>query len=165
MGTIGVSAKVRYSNCNETLDKSSYTTSIAKWAMDAGKWAGLITTARVTHASPAGVYANTASRNWENDDAVKSSGCDANLIDDIAEQLINGDVGSKLRVVLGGGRQEFRNQTTIDEELSFGKRSDGKDLIAEWLNKSNDNRTYVWNAVSLLHNNTETKEIFLIQNC
>lgn len=44
MGTVGVSAKVPYSDCEKTRDKSLYTTSIAQWALDANKWAGLVTT-------------------------------------------------------------------------------------------------------------------------
>lgn len=50
IGTIGVGAKVRHGNCTESQLTSEYTTSIAKWALDAGKSAGLITTTRVTHA-------------------------------------------------------------------------------------------------------------------
>lgn len=54
MGTLGVSAKIPFGDCEKQLEKKYYTTSIAKWAMDANKWAGLVTTTRITHASPAG---------------------------------------------------------------------------------------------------------------
>jgi alkaline phosphatase len=50
--TIGVNAQVKRSSCTDALDKKTHTSSIAKWAMDAGKEAGLVTTMRVTHASP-----------------------------------------------------------------------------------------------------------------
>lgn len=54
-GTIGVNGKVKRHDCNAGQDdKSKYTESIAKWAYDAGKSIGLVTTTRVTHASPAG---------------------------------------------------------------------------------------------------------------
>lgn len=92
------------------------------------------------------MYAHTAYRHWESDTDVKKSNCDHNLVDDIAEQLIFGDVGSKLKVIFGGGRAEFRDQSIIDEEGFPGKRSDNKDLIKEWL-KSNDRRHFVWNKV------------------
>lgn len=149
MGTIGVGAKVRYNNCTESQYTDQYTTSIAKWAMDAGKSAGLITTTRVTHASPAGCYAHTANREWENDAEVVRSGCDPKKIDDIAKQLMEGDVGSKLKVILGGGRREFRGKKHPDEVKGYGKRLDGRNMIDEWLKKSNanDKRAYVWNAV------------------
>lgn len=145
--TIGVSAKVKLSDCDGTQNRAEYTTSIAKWALDAGKSAGLVTTTRVTHASPAGVFANTANRMWESDDDVRGDGCDTTKVDDIAKQLIQGDVGRRLNVILGGGRREFLNQTMTDEENRSGKRLDGRNLIEEWT-KMDGNRKYVWNLVS-----------------
>ena len=46
---------------------------------------GVVTTTRVTHATPAGTYANTAERNWEGDSEMAhvTGGCK-----DIALQLI-----------------------------------------------------------------------------
>lgn len=78
------------------------------------------------------------------------SKCDPNLIDDIAKQLVNGEVGSKLRVVLGGGRNNFLPNTTKDEEGFPGRRQDENNLITKWLTNNNngkDNKTYVWNLV------------------
>lgn len=97
-----------------------------------------------------GVYAHSASRNWETDVDLLRSNCDPNLIDDITEQLVHGDVGSKLRVVLGGGRGTFLPNTTRDEEGFRGKRRDHKNLIVDWLTNNNngqDNKSYVWNLV------------------
>lgn len=150
LGTIGVSARVRYANCTETQYTSEFTSSIAKWAMDAGKSAGLVTTTRVTHASPAGCYANIAHRDWEDDYEVKKAGCDPQRVSDIAKQLIDEEVGSKLQVILGGGRQEFRGTKYPDEVKGHGKRLDGRDMIDEWVKKNNgtDKRAYVWNTVS-----------------
>lgn len=50
-----------------------------------GKSVGVVTTTRVTHATPAGTYANTAERNWEGDSDMThvTGGCK-----DIALQLI-----------------------------------------------------------------------------
>lgn len=59
---------------------------------------GLITTTSVTHASPAGVYAHTANRNWENNQQILDDGGDTNYCSDIAYQLVHGDVGRKLNV-------------------------------------------------------------------
>lgn len=90
-----------------------------------------MTTTRVTHASPAGVYAATSNRDWEDDWEVNNHGCSTETTDDIAEQLIHGTVGSRLKVMLGGGSRHF-----IDGSLSShgasGYRSDGKNLIEEW---------------------------------
>lgn len=77
-----------------------HTTSIATWAQAAGKATGLVTTARVTHASPAGVYAHTAHRDWEDDSSVKEDGKDATKCMDIAKQLITQAPGKNLKVKL-----------------------------------------------------------------
>ncbi|XP_055599311.1 alkaline phosphatase-like [Uranotaenia lowii] len=151
--TIGVNAKVPSYDCEAALDTSTHTHSIAKWAMDAGKDAGLVTTTRVTHASPAGVYAHTANRDWEDDYYVSVDGCDAVKVDDIAEQLIHGEVGKRLKVIMGGGRREFHDRSMPDAEYgSNGYRRDGKDLIQEWLDLQEDGETrnYVWNKTELM---------------
>ncbi|XP_030371539.1 membrane-bound alkaline phosphatase [Scaptodrosophila lebanonensis] len=127
-GTIGVTGAVPRTDCKAMLDESTHVDSIAKWAIDAGKWAGLVTTTRVTHASPSGVYAHIAERDWENDVEV-SSDCGQNSgVQDIAYQLINGEVGSKLKLIMGGGRKHFVDSTLSAE----GKRADGLNLIEEF---------------------------------
>lgn len=130
-GTIGVSARATRSNCVDSNDASKRTESIASWAINAGKDAGFVTTTRATHASPAGVYAHTADRDWENDRDVEQDNCDKTVVDDIAEQLIYNDVSTKLKVMMGGGSRNF-----IDSRFSMhgssGTRTDGKNLIDEW---------------------------------
>ncbi|KAJ6636078.1 Membrane-bound alkaline phosphatase, partial [Pseudolycoriella hygida] len=162
-GTIGISGKVPLSDCVDQMDESNHIKSIAKWAMDAGKSAGLVTTTRVTHASPAGVYASIANRNWENNAEVKRDGCDDELIDDIAEQLVHGDVGSRLRVVLGCGIREFLDSTMVDEEGFKGTRSDKKNLIDEWLSTANEgeNKRFVWNKTELVNVNAEETDYLM----
>ncbi|NIO39814.1 MAG: alkaline phosphatase, partial [Burkholderiales bacterium] len=70
------------------------------------KSTGVVTTTRVTHATPASVYAHTAERDWESDrflpEEAVSDGCK-----DIAYQLMNFSFGNGLDVALGGGRREF----------------------------------------------------------
>ncbi|KAI8040637.1 hypothetical protein M5D96_006580 [Drosophila gunungcola] len=61
-GTIGVNAHVKRGDCLAMADEKNHVFSLGKWAMDAGKAAGLVTTTRVTHASPSGVYAHVADR-------------------------------------------------------------------------------------------------------
>ena len=55
-----------------------------------GKKTGVVTNTRITHATPANAYANSAERNWES-----HSGNDC---EDIAKQLVKGETGSKLNV-------------------------------------------------------------------
>lgn len=45
-GTIGVSAKVKRKSCDAKREKLFHTESIAKWALNAGKSIGLVTTTR-----------------------------------------------------------------------------------------------------------------------
>lgn len=152
MGTIGVSGKVRRYECKAANDTTQHTESIAKWAIDAGKSIGLVTTARVTHASPAGLYAHTADRDWECNADVLQANCNDALVDDIAEQLVHGDIGRQLNVIFGGGRSKFYDRSTNNLQGHVGKRSDGKDLIQEWLNYGpimDQKRVYVWNKVCI----------------
>lgn len=151
LGTIGVSGKVKRLECLAANDKSHHTESIAKWAIDAGKSVGLVTTTRVTHASPAGLYAHSAERDWECNADVLNSNCDDTVVDDIAKQLVHSDVGRQLKVIFGGGRGKFYDKTTKNLQGHKGQRTDGRDLIQEWLDygKTMDHkRTYVWNKVS-----------------
>lgn len=148
-GMIGISAKVKLSDCEGTNDESAYVDSIAKWAQAANKATGLVTTTRVTHASPSGVYAHTADRNWESDSSIPAD-CDSSKISDIARQLVRGDVGSKLNVILGGGRREFMNQTVTDELGVQGRRRDGLDLLSEWVNDGKKNKKLVKTRAQLM---------------
>lgn len=146
---VGVNAHVPRYDCKKQLDKSTHTHSIAKWAMDAGKAAGFVTTTKVTDASPAGLYAHSANRYWENNQDILDQKCDDKELDDIAEQLVYNEEGSKLKVILGGGRQEFRDVKMCDEENHGNLRTDGKDLIQEWLDGKKDTKhKFVWNSVS-----------------
>lgn len=99
------------------------------------------------------MYAHIADREWEVNQDIIDLGCNNKEIDDIAKQLIRGEVGSKLSVIFGGGRAGFRDKTMNDEESEPGRRTDGLDLIQEWLERAenNENRTFIWNRVSQTH--------------
>lgn len=129
--------------------------------MDAGKAAGLVTTTRVTHASPAGIYAHSAFRDWESDTNVAIY-CNPDETDDIARQLIRGKTGKGLRVVMGGGRREFRHKDFIDEEGANGRRTEDVDLIDEWLTqKGGDDGTFIWNREQLMQLNPNNTKYLL----
>ncbi|XP_017868774.1 PREDICTED: membrane-bound alkaline phosphatase [Drosophila arizonae] len=151
-GTIGVNANVSRYDCNAAYVEQNQVDSIAKWAQDAGKDAGIVTSARVTHASPAGAYAHISDRNWENDAEVRAQGCDPEVSIDIARQLVEWEVGKKLKVILGGGRQMFLNETVRDEVGHPGYRQDGRNLIKDWLadkQAQNASASYVWSRKGL----------------
>ena len=93
-----------------------------------GRATGIVSTARITHATPAATYARSPERNWESDDGLSEEAV-ANGCRDIADQLVNLEAGDGIDVILGGGRRHFL------AEAAGGKRSDGRDLTAEWLER------------------------------
>lgn len=98
-GTLGVSAAVQRTNCTSVNDPNNRVHSILKWAQDAGKGTGIVTTTRITHASPAGNYAFTSERDFESDfDIDKSTVPAASMCTDIAKQLVLGDPGKYVKV-------------------------------------------------------------------
>lgn len=64
----------------------------------ANKGTGIVTTTKVTHATPAGTYAHVANRDWEDDYAQSFDGVDTTTCDDIAEQLVLNDPGKNFKV-------------------------------------------------------------------
>lgn len=89
----------------------------AEFMTESGRSVGVVSTARITHATGAAVYATTANRNWE---AEAPEGCT-----DIAQQLLNMMSAGTVDIALGGGSRYF-----LPAEAE-GARSDGRDLIAE----------------------------------
>ncbi|XP_022122714.2 membrane-bound alkaline phosphatase [Pieris rapae] len=152
-GTLGVTGAVRRRDCAASQVPSSRLTSIAAWALADGRDAGIVTTARVTHASPAGAYARSANRDWESDTDVTMDNVDSTQCPDIAAQLVNEEPGKLFKIILGGGRREFLPSSVVDEEGTRGRRSDNRNLIEEWqADKRSRNETfrYVWNREQLL---------------
>lgn len=142
-GVIGVTDAAFRAECDSA--QGAEATSIVEIAESVGMSTGLVTTARVTHASPAPLYAHSPERNWEDDkdmpDEAKQQGCT-----DIASQLLAFPYGDGLEVVMGGGRRSFLTADTADpeDEGKTGERQDGRDLTQEWVEKY-DKSAYVWN--------------------
>ncbi|KRG67900.1 alkaline phosphatase [Pseudoxanthomonas dokdonensis] len=147
MGAIGVSAGSRR-DCADSLSKR--TLSWLELASSAGLSTGIVTTARLTHATPAATYAHSPERNWESDADVPAD-AQAQGCRDIAQQLLSfSRFGHGPTVALGGGRSEFQGTDTRDPEYDdkVGLRLDGRDLPAEWL-QANPGGRYVWNREQL----------------
>jgi alkaline phosphatase len=98
-----------------------------------GMKVGVVSTAQITHATPAATYAHINQRNNEND---------------IALQLLPGDasfnprLGTGVDLLFGGGRRFFVPSGTLDEEGGGGSRGDGRDLRTEF---QSEGYQYVWN--------------------
>lgn len=147
--TIGVTADVQLNDCAaENLPKNRLS-SIADWALQRGKAAGLVTTTRVTHASPAGVYAHTSNRDFESDFDVFDLGHDPSACPDIAQQLLD-KVGQNLQVVLGGGTKKFLPNTVADVYGNLGERIDGRNLLDEWQQSKPGSARVIFNRTELL---------------
>ncbi|XP_004923692.2 membrane-bound alkaline phosphatase-like [Bombyx mandarina] len=150
-GTVGLTAAVKRGDCEGQIEGRHSVTGLMDWAQRAVKSTGLVTTTRVTHATPAAAYAHSADRRWEADTDLPSKGP---RCDDIATQLVRGRIGSKIDVVLGGGRHNFYPKNEIDPEGYSGYRSDGVNLAREWLiKKKSQGRTpkYLYNRNDLLN--------------
>ncbi len=110
---------------------------------------GIVTTARITHATPAACYAHAASRGWESDAGLPWRARLAG-VPDIARQLVEFAAGDGLEVALGGGRAAFLPRERADPEHAEqrGERRDGRDLVAEWRERYPEGR-FVWNRPQL----------------
>lgn len=141
IGVIGVSGEAV--DCKSSL--SSQIDSILQWAHYAGKSTGIVTTARVTHATPAGAYAHVPNRDWESFDGFNFNSTHAQEgCKDIAAQLV--DDHSYINLVMGGGRMKFLNATPYGLNGTYseaGDRIDKRNLIEEWKNKSKDHK-FIW---------------------
>ena len=147
LGMIGVGQAAVRGDCASASGASLL--SIVELAESAGLATGIVTTTRITHATPASVYAHVPDRNWEDDAhlpaAARGAGCT-----DIAAQLVATPFGDGPEVVLGGGRGRFQPTSIRDPEHNdqAGLRLDDRDLVAEWQRQHPDGR-YVWNAQQL----------------
>lgn len=128
--------------------KGNETLTLLEMAEQSGKSTGVVTTARVTHATPGACFAHTADRDWESDKDISDRARDAYeaKFPDIARQLIEFSYGDGLEVALGGGRSKFLPRGTSDPEYDTrkGERLDGRDLTKEWTAKYKDS-AYIWN--------------------
>ena len=118
---------------------------ILERAADRGMATGVVTTTRITHATPAACYAHSPDRDWESDSDQPDAANEAGF-PDIARQLIEFAHGDGLEVALGGGRAKFLPRAVHDPEYpdKTGERHDGRDLTKEWLTRY-PKSAYVWN--------------------
>uniref|UniRef100_A0A673FMG2 Alkaline phosphatase n=1 Tax=Sinocyclocheilus rhinocerous TaxID=307959 RepID=A0A673FMG2_9TELE len=161
-GTVGVSAAAVRSQCNTT--QGNEVTSILKWAKDAGKSVGIVTTTRVNHATPSAAYAHCVDRDWYSDGDMPTealqSGCK-----DIARQLFENI--PDIDVIMGGGRRNMYPRNTPDVEYPGdkkhnGTRKDGRNLVGEWIDRVKDKKGYyAWNRKDLLSLNPNNVDYLL----
>lgn len=139
MSVLGLDNKIATNVCDSEVLERAKVQGMLHWAQAAGKDTGVVTTARVTHATPGATYAHVAHRNWEADSYQDES---QKKCDDIAKQLVYSDAGNKINVVLGGGLRNFK--TSQD-----GGKRDEEDLVQKWLELKGDSGRFVANSGEL----------------
>lgn len=136
-GALGVTDKVVRGDCVSA--KAASTPTLAEIAKRAGKATGVVSTAAITDATPASLYAHTPSRQWQSDGDLPPEAVAAGCTD-ISRQMVDGPKELQLDLMLGGGSATFLPAEGV------GKRLDGRDLIAEWKAKGG---TYVDTGTAL----------------
>ncbi|OUS30193.1 alkaline phosphatase [Gammaproteobacteria bacterium 45_16_T64] len=150
VGVIGVDEDIVRGDCS-TVEGNEVITALELAELN-GLSTGVISTARITHATPAATYAKSADRNWEDISDIEGddgkANCDLNnLPEDIASQLVNFEANLERRipgadvngieVIMGGGRRHFLPKDSDFNSADAvsateGDRTDGRHLINEW---------------------------------
>lgn len=131
-GVLGVGPDVARGDCAAT--DAGALPSFWDAASDAGMRLGLVSSARITHATPAAAYAHSSERNWEYDgemtDDMRAEGCR-----DIAAQFVDRNI---IDVAMGGGRRSFQRDTDLQPDYpdQMGRRTDGVSLTDAWQMKN-----------------------------
>lgn len=99
-GLISIGPEQARSICKDSKEHQQKT--LLEWAHEANYATGIVTTARLTHATPAATYAHSPEREWESDlmryPNAYFHGCDS-----IGKQLIERAFPAGLDIALGGG--------------------------------------------------------------
>ena len=156
-GVIGLDEDVRRGDCASAAGNDLV--NALELAEIAGMATGIVSTARLTHATPAATYARSADRNWEDDSDLpveaRQAGCA-----DIASQFVAFRSALERRypgvqidgidVAYGGGRQHFLPQHPQGggTRWNSGQRTDDRDLVREWRERYPDG-AYVADAAGL----------------
>lgn len=129
---------------------ANHLVSVLELAQAAGMATGIVTTTRITHATPGATYARSPDRNWENDSQIPDEARAQGGCTDIAAQLLHTPFGRGPDVMFGGGRRNFLPAGQPDPEHPEleGEREDGRDLLAEWQARNPDG-AFVWNRDQL----------------
>lgn len=143
-GLLSVGPEVERRNCAQSL--KGILPTLLEQAEAAGYATGIVTTTRVTHATPAAAYGHSPERDWEDDAAMPAEALAAGCRD-LARQFVEFSEGDGVDVLLGGGRANFLPESSADPEYPAlkGRRKDGRNLVDSWLAGAND-RHFVWNT-------------------
>jgi alkaline phosphatase len=135
IGMLGIGPEAPRGDCR--VGEQHHLPLLGEEVKERGLALGIVSTARITHATPASVYARSVDRNWEADSGIAPDqngfGCR-----DIARQLVE----AEWDVALGGGTGSFFGAA------KGGRRSDAEaDLPAGWVARTGG--SYVTDLASL----------------
>lgn len=119
IGLLAVTEEVARGDCPIAAHQRIPT--LIELAEQQGLATGIVTTTRLTHATPAAAYAHSSERNYEDDSSFTQAQIAADC-QDIAAQFTAFDHGDGIDIVLGGGRRHFLPE----------HRQDQRHLIHEW---------------------------------
>lgn len=157
MNMTGFDARAKYQECDPDINEKAKLENIITWAQVAGKSTGLVTTARVTHATPGATYAHANDRYWECDSLVPER-C-KNIVKDIARQLVEDEPGRNLNVVLGGGRNQLG--VPLPEGVNSScPRDDKQNLVEKW-KEGRQNHLFVTTTQELMDADTSQVEYLM----
>lgn len=135
IGVLGIGADAVRGSCEDAL--ANPLPLLGEEAKQRGLALGIVTTTRITHATPASVYARSADRDWEADSAIpegeRGKGCA-----DIASQLVAADWD----VALGGGIAAF-----FGSEMGGRRLDSDANLPGAWAARTGG--TFVRSAAAL----------------
>ena len=169
VGVLGVNENIVRGDCSSVAGNEMVTA--LELAEIAGLSTGIVSTARITHATPAATFAKSADRNWEDisdmklEDHPERAACE-----DIALQLVNFEANLEARyagvdvdgieVAMGGGRRHFlpkdisANSPDAQSDVE-GDRTDGLNLVAQWRNTYREG-VYVYDQAGFNRIDTES---------
>ncbi|MFZ9395389.1 MAG: alkaline phosphatase [Erythrobacter sp.] len=135
IGMLGVGPETPHGDCATSLKQPLPL--LGEEATRRGLALGVVSTARITHATPASVYARSPDRDWEADSTMpaqaRAQGCT-----DIATQLVS----KPFDIALGGGKAGF-----FGADKGGRRLEPGADLPGEWAARTGG--TYVETAAQL----------------
>ncbi|MEE4206618.1 MAG: alkaline phosphatase, partial [Erythrobacter sp.] len=124
IGVLGIGPEAARGSCRDAL--AHPLPLLGEEVKERGLALGIVSTARITHATPASVYARSADRDWEGSvpDAEAVHGCK-----DIATQLVEADfdvaLGGGTAVFFGGGMGGRRSDVAADLPSQWAARTGG----------------------------------------
>lgn len=136
--TLGFDSKIKFGKPSSHV-KAEKLHGVLHWAQELGMKTGFVTNTRLTHATPAALYAHVANRDWECDAFINRKKVHASekvpepgQVLDIARQLIESSPGNRTDVILGGGLAAFKTTNSAKSSQWVCSREDGINLIETW---------------------------------